>query len=146
MAYLQFTFMEKKMKKFAIALALTCTFLFAGASYGQCVGCGQSSQYANQGYATQTYRSYSTPVYSSPSYPAYVSPAPIRQALSGVGQRIQNAAAPRYIQGTTSYGDVYSAPTQPVYQQVTETHYKKVCNGYGCTYVPVTRTYMKRIR
>lgn len=87
---------------------------------------------------------YSGLAYESPVYSAR--PTPVRNFLNGVGQAVQNAVQPQYLPGVaTTYGATYAAP-QSMYQQVTETRFKKVCRGQaGCTYEPYTVTYMKRI-
>lgn len=132
------------MKNFAIAIALTCSLMFAGSSFGQ----QYYSTVPSYGYSTQTYgTTYSAPtVYSTPTY-RYSSRAntPVRNFF---GRVRSNVSTPRYSPSTTTYGNVYAAPVaQPKYQQVTETRYKKVCKGRaGCSYEPYQYTYMKRIQ
>jgi hypothetical protein len=121
------------MKNFTAALTLAFALAFTGTSYAQCTGpgCGQP---------TRVYRS--APVYSRTT---------ARTFFNRGSRVVRNTVAPRYLPSTTTYNNVYSVPpapfVQPQYQQVTETRYKKVCNGSaGCSYQPYSYTYMKRVR
>jgi len=151
------------MKKWIIGFMFAACVLFGFNNYGHAqqfystVPDNYGSSVVTQNYVVPNYP---TPSYGfnyqtqSPSYtvvPNATPPrvnAPVRNFFGRLNQATKNAAAPRYLPGPTTYGNVYTAPVaQPKYQQVTETRYKKVCRGRaGCTYVPYTHTYMKRVR